>query len=407
MHPDNVSPSLTKPAFGLLIVAVFLAVMALFFTYHDPYKDVGDNLVTGGDLEAPLAANGQSGRGWRGRGPGVAWEAQGGFDGSGGVRLGTQPGRGSSLSYTVERPAASQFLRVSGRLRTADIVQGRKNWNSARLLLAFTQRDGQHSDHKICDITGSSAWQLCAGVVPVPHSAVAAQVRVENLAASGALWVDDLRLTPAVEKSSAFFWRALFGTLWCATLIYCAWMSRLQDRPLGPAIVLIAIAITAGVAAPQSTIDRMLDRGADTVNGLVVGEPFSEAPPAAGSTDSRPRWTHEVKRALGWPFDLMFTVKKVGHFVLFGLLAFFAFSSTARRHGRPESLSSATEFATTGAALLLFAAAAEVVQFLTTSRTPSLTDWVIDAGGVLLGGAVALMWSRAQAGLPFPRTNVP
>jgi VanZ family protein len=103
----------------------------------------------------------------------------------------------------------------------------------------------------------------------------------------------------------------------------------------------------------------------------------------------------------------MFTVKKVGHFVLFGLLAFFAFSSTARRHGRPGSLSSTTEFATTGAALLLFAAAAEVVQFLTTSRTPSLTDWVIDAGGVLLGGAVALMWSRAQAGLPFPRTNVP
>ena len=41
MHPDNVPPSLTKPAFGLLIVAVFLAVMALFFTYHDPYKDVG------------------------------------------------------------------------------------------------------------------------------------------------------------------------------------------------------------------------------------------------------------------------------------------------------------------------------------------------------------------------------
>jgi hypothetical protein len=33
-------------------------------------------------------------------------------------------------------------------------------------------------------------------------------------------------------------------------------------------------------------------------------------------------------------------------------------------------------------------------------------DWGIDAGGIVLGGAVALLWSRF-AGPPLARTNVP
>ena len=247
-------------------------------------------------------------------------------------------------------------------------MRGKKAWNTAQLLLSFTDREGQRGYQEVCEITGSVAWHLCERVVPVPDSAVVAQILVQNLAATGTLWVDDLRLAPAVEKSSTFFWRALFGILWCATLIYCAWLSRLLDRPLGLAIVAIAVVIIAGVAAaaaaPESTIEKIVDRGADTVNGLTVGHPFPTAPPAAGSPDSQSRWTYEARRTFAWPFGLVFTVKKLGHFVLFGLLAFLAFSSTARRcRAGPLSIGSATEVATTAAALLLFAAAAEVVQF--------------------------------------------
>jgi hypothetical protein len=227
-------------------------------------------------------------------------------------------------------------------------------------------------------------------VIPVLPDTVAAQINVQNLAASGTLWVDDLRLAPTVEKSSAFFWRALFSVLWGAVLLYCGWVARIFDRPLGLAIVAMAIVIIAGVAAPGSTIEEIVDRSADTVNGLVVTEPFSAPPSANGTTSSEPRWLREARHVLGWPFGLVFTVKKVGHFVLFGLLAWLAFLAVEHR----REPGAKTEFLMAGAALLLFAAAAEVIQFLTASRTPSLVDWAIDAGGISLGGSFAVVWRR-------------
>ena len=299
MPSNTVRPFWAKPAFGLLLAAAFLAAMALFFTFYDFYRDVGDNLVAGGGLEEPpLAASSSTPGGpWRGRGPRVEWESQGGFDGSGGVRLGTQPGRGSSLNYGVEDPARFQLLRIAGRLRTDHIVPGTHGWNTARLLLSFTDGSGERVHHAVCEIEGSTPWRLCERVIAVPEGAVAAQIHVQNLAASGTLWVDDLALTPVVKKSSTPFWRALFGTLWAAVLVYCAWLSRLLDRPLGFAIIAIVLVIIAGVAAPVSTIEEIARRGADTVNGLTTADPFHAALPAAGSSDAPSRWTHEVRRA--------------------------------------------------------------------------------------------------------------
>ncbi len=390
MPPDHVATPLSKPALGLLLAAIFLAVMAFFFTHYDLHRDIGDNLVAGGNMEqSPLTAGGA----WHVRGPRVAWEPQGGVGASGAVRLAPHAGRGSSLNYTVGQLPGAGFLRVSARVRTDAIVHGRNGWNTARVLLSFVDREDRRAPHEICELDGSTAWRLCERVIRVPNDTVAVQINVQNLAASGTLWVDDVRLIPAAEKSSAFFWRAFFAVLWCAALVYCAWLARLFDRPLGPAIVAIAIVIIAGVAAPESTIEQIVDRSADTVNGLVVAEPFAAAPSAAGSAVSRPRWTNEARRALGWPFGLVFTVKKLGHFTLFGMLAWVAVSSIARR----SLASAATELATTGTALLLFAAAAEVIQFLTVSRTPSVVDWAIDAAGIVAGGGLALMWSRVAA----------
>jgi VanZ family protein len=90
-------------------------------------------------------------------------------------------------------------------------------------------------------------------------------------------------------------------------------------------------------------------------------------------------------------FETINVLKKGAHFVLFGVLAFLAFSSAMRRRPRGASAShSGAVFLNVAAALLLFAAGTEIVQFLTATRTPSLFDWAIDAGAILLGATIAL-----------------
>lgn len=384
--------------------------MALFFNYHDQYRDVGGDIVAGGDFErSPLTEGGASLSGhWRERGQLIRWEPQGGFDSSGGVQLGTRGGRGSSLNYTINNPRAIQFLRLSGRLRTDEIVVGEQGWNTARLFLSFTDRDGRREPHDVCAITGTQPWQHCERVVPVPDTTVTAQVRVLNLAESGTLWVDDIHLTAAEEKPSALFLRALFATLWCGVLAYCAWTVRLWRQPFGPAIIAIGLLVIAGVTAPESTIEWIVHSGANAANGLVnedtanvINASSVQSPPSPDVAIAPS--VRGAARSLLVPFDTVFMVKKTGHFVLFGLLAFVAFSSTLRRwRSEPSASRPAAAVATVGVALLLFAAGAEVLQFLTITRGPSVIDWAIDASGVLLGAMFALIAHRVARSAVAP-----
>ncbi|MFO1204677.1 MAG: VanZ family protein [Burkholderiales bacterium] len=392
------SPFLLKPVVGLLLAAVFLAAMALFFIYYDPYRDVGPNLVTGGGLDQPTLSAGGA---WRVRGPGVTWDGHGGVEESGGMRLEPQAGRGVSLNYTVDRPKGARLLRVSARVRSENLVPGANRWNMGRVLLSMIDSDGHRFARTICEIEGSRSWEPCEGVVPLAYDIVAVQMNVQNLGASGTLWVDDLRLAPAAEKSTAFYWRAGFAALWGAVLVYCGWLARLLDRPLGAAIIAIVMVITFGVTAPEGAIELIVDRGADAVNGLVDPELSATSSHVDGPADYRPRWTHEVRQALGWPFGLVLTVKKLGHLTLFALLAWLAFSSIARR----REPAAANAVVTTGAALLLFAAAAEVIQFLSASRSPSFLDWMIDTAGIVVGGGFAMLWNRYAANRFARRTD--
>ena len=171
------------------------------------------------------------------------------------------PGAAAASTTPSSIPRA-RFLRVSARVRTDDIVHGKNGWNTARVLLSFVDREDRRASHEICEFDGSTAWRLCEGVIPVPNDTVAVQINVQNLAASGTLWVDDVRLAPAAEKSSAFFWRCLLrGALVRRSGLLRVACAPLR-RPLGPAIVAIAIVIIAGVAAPESTIEQIVDRSA-------------------------------------------------------------------------------------------------------------------------------------------------
>ena len=408
-HP--VTSSLIQVRVGLILAAAFLVAMGAFFIFHDPYSDVGDDIAVGGSFDqSPFAEGGAKPNGrWHARGESVQWEPRGGYDSSGGVRLGVGGDLGNSLLFTIDDPKRFTFLRFAGRLRTERIVVGEEPWNSARLLLFFTDRNGRRHYHEACEVSGTRTWQDCEGVIAVPDFAVTAHILAQNTAASGTLWIDNVRVTPAVEKPSTFFWRLLFAIMWCGVLAYCVWLARLPRKVLSLAAIAVALAIIVGVAAPESAVERLLNRGVHAAKSLVKGYLLSPGSALGGQTAGSPKAANPGEPAFLPPrplrHDTVNAVKKVGHFVLFGLLAFVAFSWAARVRRTPSvPASSTTDFATLAAALLVFAAGTEVLQFLTTTRQPSLFDWGIDAAGILVGAAVAL-FARRMALRPVSASN--
>ena len=385
---------------ALVAAAALLTVMALFFLAYDPYRDVGDDLLEGrGNFaQTPFDGNGaQSVPAWRTDGQAIRWEPRGGVEASGAVKLGTDAAHGSRLDFRVKDADRFKFLRLSGRLRTEGIVAGEAPWNTARLLLLFTDRNGRRDTtghREVCALTGTEPWRHCEYVFAVPDTAVAAHVHVQNLAAAGTLWVDDLRLTPAVRKPTAFLWNVLFAVAWCAVLAYCLWAVRLSGRWFGVPIIAVGLLIVVAATVPQSTIEETVDLGAGAAQELVNDLRDHLDDSGSGQSAHAPASTVRIGPAAIHPAGLSYmtinTVKKIGHFVLFGLLAFLAFLSALQHRGsrRVATLTGVT------AALLLFAAGVEVLQFLSTTRGPSLFDWGVDAAGVVLGATIALITHR-------------
>ena len=216
---------------------------------------------------------------------GSRWEPQGGFRSSGGMRLAAH--QGSSLRYAI---GGSSPVPVPARCRQAAVGTDRRRRTGVehRAAAAHTSptASGQphwEYPHAVCRTVGTQPWQHCMRVFSVPDFAVVAHVVVQNAAASGTLWVDDLRLTPAVEKSSTFVWRALFGTLWCGILACCVWTAGLPRQKLGVAMLAVGILIIAGVAAPEPALERIVNRGAQAANGLVNGHFANPDPPPSSS----------------------------------------------------------------------------------------------------------------------------
>ena len=380
--------------------------MAAFFVFYDPYRDVGGDIGATGDFEQGLSVDRgtESAARWEVHGESARWEPRGGFASSGGVRLGSQEGSGSSITFTLDDPGRFRFLRLAGRLRTEGIVLGEDPWNTARLMLLFSDRTGRrHTEYRplICSISGTRDWQSCERVFEVPDFAATAVIVAENEAASGTLWVDDVRLTPAVEKPSTVIWRAFFATLWCAVLLYCVWLSRLPRKALGVAAIAVALVIIAGVAVPESAVERILNRGAYVAKGLAKGQFLSLdklAGPIAGSPESAHPGVSTFVPPRPLTSERVHVAKKAGHFLLFGVLAFVSFYSVARSRARGSSAASpAADLPTIGLALVVFAAGTEVLQFLSVSRGPSLVDWAIDTGGILVGAGCALFARRFAA----------
>lgn len=347
-----------------VVLFLLLGAVSLGFGFGiNRYIPVGGNLLPG--LQLTEGSN--------------AWlytKAQGAVvqDSTDSIRLHlSDPDTSVNLLFVINSPQRFALLRLSGDLKTENVVAGEKSWERARLLLS--SYDERHKTlpvpHKVAALEGTNSWRPYSKVFSVSPDADLLRARVQLLRATGTMWVRNLQLHEVTISPLYHYGRYLIFTLWSAFILWLLtpyWRSRrlVSRKGLLPLLTLLA-ATLGGILMPGNLKIRILAWGNHWLK-----DTFNLSSPLSGSAAT------SATALLPW-----FDVTKAGHFFLFALLgAVFVMLRPDRR----------SKYIVRD--LLMLAAASELLQLFVNGRSAQVTDWLIDTGGILLGMWCAGRWRK-------------
>ncbi|MBP7608583.1 MAG: hypothetical protein KA760_03760 [Steroidobacteraceae bacterium] len=360
---------------GFLIVAL----LALFFRFYDPYYEVGPPIVPGGHFERPPAESG-----WKATKT-VQWEPGSGRDGSAGVSIHADDGKGGMLDYVIADPRRFQNLRIDAWIRTDLVRVGQYRWCNARVLLYYKDSSGKsitNIPHAACQLLGSNEWARCRQSFAVPGDASGAIVALQNIGSAGNAWFDDVTVTPVARRAVTPFVTLAAISLWAVGFVWCVVALRIWRMRHGVLTLLIMLGIVAGVSRPGALLDRTAlssvealqtavsrTKSASTV--AVLGKEIARDTPKKPVAESTaaPKSPPSVlvsadAVAAAWKGDLIEIAHRTGHVVMFatfGLVLGLGIGRTMQKW---------TYFLGAVFGGLLFAFATELLQFAVAHRHP-------------------------------------
>lgn len=358
---------LRLPAILLLVVTL------LFWGLYDRYQQVGPVLLESPTLADSLVHYGDCAE----------------FDGR---FILTVPDGGKSavLRFRLPDDAVNYSqIRVRGRMKLTDVVEGKRPWQCGRLLL--TQYDTNNKwmpgVHSIAGEKNTTQWKWQENELDVFPGAEYICIALEQLGVSGTAEFESVSAYPVEMRGSFVWWRSVFLLLWGGMFVSYFSRCRLHSRRLRVLILLNAIAILAGALMPgiwiQSTSLFVKDQIVQVVN-----KPSEKTNSSAGAKEVKATPIKKVATSTGDQlkreatlmdqFNLVVgNTHKIGHYLLFASLSFLVYCSAAlERQGRGYFIKVAFD-------ILLFAAITEALQHLTMDRSAGFSDWLVDAAGML------------------------
>jgi VanZ family protein len=357
---------------------ILLAVTLLFWGFYDRYTAAGPVL-----LEAPVLADG--------------FRAHGSCIQSNGVFTLTvsEDGKTAGVRFKLEDAADYSIIRLSGRIRTIDVVCGKHAWNSARLLLIQRDAAGKWipGSHRLLSKDGTEPWTGQVQEFKIDPKTVSVEVVLEQTGTSGIAYFSGIKAQPVKIRGSFALFRILFSLLWLGMAMLYFKRCRLDRRKLRLLILLNVIAILCGTLMPAAWIQTVSDQVKTRIEQSVrkKAEKKKAMSPAVQSTPSHPNRTPTsapAKSAEDKQLDrfneMVGSAHRAGHFILFMSLCFLVYCSAWREKQHPVF------YVKVGLDVLLFAAVTESLQHLTMDRTPGVSDWLTDVYGMLLALGIFL-----------------
>lgn len=314
------------------------------------------------------------------------------------ARLAARPEGGGRLELFLPSVEGMDAIRVRARVRAEELVRGPHAYSQGRVLLGFVDRAGTSRwdwPHTAGTVEDTTPWRDLSHRFLVPESAVSARVLLLNHGRSGLFAIRSVSVVPMRLNPRTPLVFAGWGLVWAAGALFSVRRLRLLTRPGGRALLLAAMAIVTGMLLPERALSAVSVRARRLVERLERSA--TVAAPATAPSSENPTPTAPTKptapRDDRADSERTFDLHKAGHFVAFAWLALAAaYGFGFRRPGGAVRIDGL-------ASLVLFAAAAEQLQWLTLSRNARFVDVTINllglAAGLLLAGLLR-RWSAAK-----------
>jgi hypothetical protein len=275
------------------------------------------------------------------------------------------PERAARLSQVLVLGPEQRTLGLTVEVSSEGVVPGDLSWQTAIVYLIGRNPAGKflrpHLEAAV--LSGDNPWKKYSGTLILPKQATDAVFVAALSRATGVLRIRNVRIFP-VQEAMAFrigFYALLAAWAIAALFIVPAVGRGLRSTAARALTGLAALAILVAVLIPyslKSDIFRPLEDEMRTGQSLLPALP------------------PDVDRFLGLAIN---QTEKFAHSVFFFAAAMIV--RVFQREGRVG-----VQFGL----LLLFAGVTEALQYFTPTRTPSVHDWLWDAGGISL--AFLLSW---------------
>jgi VanZ family protein len=369
-------------------------------------------MIANGDFNTPAATHGWIG--WNRR---AQISPDGGYNNSPGVILTTSLNQHGCLRYFIHDLTNIPAFRVSLNAVAKGVVAKQETYQYPRALFFYTDHNNNplfHLPHEFFGTQKDKRWHRYKDFFSVPASAANVQLYIQNSGTAGIMQVDDVSVIPVRARPSAPWWNLFFGALWTAGFGVFLFILKPWKRRYGSLIMLTVLFILTGILLPKNILNETIQTTRQSIRKL--GQQLTNPVPPSSAQPGKPEPKHpELEKPKE---DIIDSLKEtgtehvctIGHFTMFSLLAFF--SGLSWLTVLPALKRAGTIFA----GLILFAAATEVLQFITADRTARLADMYVDLTGmavaillVILLRSIQYAWSlsslRALREIKNPHVN--
>jgi hypothetical protein len=280
------------------------------------------------------------------------------------------------IDFPLKDATEYEHIRISGRIKATDVVQGQYRWSCARYLLLQYDAQGKWipGRHSLLKEVRTTDWKFKCAVFNTDPTAAHVYVVLEQRGRSGTAEFDQIQVEPVQLRASYKWWWSLSIISWLGMGLLYYRRCRLHERRLRTLITLNVIAILVGTLISGAWIENLLqDTKKSAKEAWVENRPpddFSVAPQQKDTKQGA-----YSGRSIDWAVS---QVHRMGHFALFASLCFLVYCSAALERQHP------VYFIKVAFDILLFAGITESLQFLTLDRTAGFADFMTDVYGMVL-----------------------